>query len=164
MNTIPSAQTYRNVMEPLVIEEVERQFGKLAPKVVSYLNKTEVIAYALNRLPPLYATSEQGWQQQHNRARKTMNTQIVTAVRQAIAAIQRDPLRSAAPLPLNQNHDAQAALDGLQKLLRIDGLSWANLVDTVERVLIRTTRGEITWQTQSRTVKNSSWQDNRYML
>ncbi len=49
---------YRNVMEPLVAEEVQRQ---LPLKLVKYLNRAQAIAYALNRLPALYATSERGW-------------------------------------------------------------------------------------------------------
>ncbi len=36
------AQTYRNVMESLVVEEVEKQLQKLPAKVSSYVNKAEV--------------------------------------------------------------------------------------------------------------------------
>ena len=91
---------YSNAMEPLVIEEVERQLRNLPPKLVEYLNPAQVIAYALNRLPALYATSEQGWHRQQQRAREQFGDQIVVAVRQGLAAVQRDPLRAAAPLKL----------------------------------------------------------------
>ncbi|MCS6813064.1 MAG: late competence development ComFB family protein [Cyanobacteria bacterium] len=48
---------YRNAMESLVAEELERQFQLVPPKLGRYLSREEVTAFALNRLPPLYATS-----------------------------------------------------------------------------------------------------------
>lgn len=159
------AQTYRNVMESLVVEEVEKQFQRLPPKVVSYVNKAEVIAYALNRLPPLYATSERGWQQQRERARRGMDQQIMTAVRQAIAAVQRDPLRAVTPLKVEEEQESIAALHGLKELLGREELSWRDLVNAVEHALIKTARGEITWRKRaSVSVQPSQWNDTRYLL
>lgn len=158
-------QIYRNVMEPLVVDEVDKQIKTLSPKVVQYLNKAEVVAFALNRLPPLYATTEKGWHQQQVKASREMRSQIVSAVRQAFAAVQRDPLRSAVPLKVEGNRDANAALQELRSLLRSDDLSWENLVDTIEQVLIRTARGEITWRKRGCSLSESNeWQDNRYIL
>lgn len=165
MSAPQPAQTYRNVMEPLVVEEVERQIASLPPKVAQYLNKTEAIAYALNRLPPLYATSERGWEQQRTKASREMRSQITAAARQALAAVQRDPIRTTSPLRLDEDRDANTALQGLKELLRAEDLSWQNLVDTVERILIRTARGEITWRKRgSSVVESQGWQDNRYTL
>ncbi|MBF2027214.1 MAG: late competence development ComFB family protein [Oscillatoriales cyanobacterium C42_A2020_001] len=165
MSPARSAQTYRNVMEPLVVEEVERHIASLPPKVAQYINKAEAIAYALNRLPPLYATSERGWEQQQAKASREMRSQITAAARQAIAAIQRDPIRSTSPLRIDADRDANEALQGLKELLRSDDLSWHNLVDTVERMLIQTARGEITWRKRGSSVTESQgWQDNRYTL
>lgn len=100
MNTIQPNQflSYGNVMERLVAEEVQQQLQQLPPKLVKYLNPVQVIAYALNRLPALYATSERGWHLQQQRAAEQFGHQIVTAVRQGLAAVQRDPLRVATPL------------------------------------------------------------------
>ncbi|HAX75883.1 MAG TPA: hypothetical protein DCY88_08615 [Cyanobacteria bacterium UBA11372] len=41
----------RNAIEPLVEEEVERQLQQLPPQMVKYINRVQVLAYALNRLP-----------------------------------------------------------------------------------------------------------------
>ncbi|MCL6434370.1 MAG: late competence development ComFB family protein [Leptolyngbyaceae cyanobacterium HOT.MB2.61] len=159
------AQTYRNVMESLVVEEVEKQYQKLPAKVAGYVNKAEVVAYALNRLPPLYATSERGWQQQRNRARRGMDDQIKTAVRQAIAAVQRDPLRAVTPLKVEEEQESTAALQGLKELLGREELSWRDLVNAVENALIKTARGEITWRKRtSASVHRSEWHDTRYLL
>lgn len=91
---------YRNAIEPIVIQEVEQQLQRLSPNILQYINSAQIIAYALNRLPALYATSKEGWNAQQLRAKKQMKEQIVTAVRQALAAVQRDPLKISTPLVL----------------------------------------------------------------
>ncbi len=165
MSTVQPAQTYLNVMEALVAEEVEKQKKQLPPKIAHYINQPEAIAYALNRLPPLYATSQKGWQQQRSRAARELHTKIVQAVRQALAALQRDPLRSSPPLKLETDRGPQDALRGLRELLRSEDLSWANLVDEIEQTLIRTARGEITWRKRGTALaEGHEWQDNRYIL
>lgn len=156
------AETYRNAIESLVVEEVDRQFHRLPPKLSSYLNRSEVIAYALNRLPALYATSERGWQQQRLRGKNELGNQIVAAVRQAIAAVQRDPLRSSTPLQPLEDIDPQTALQGVRELLQREDVSWRNLVDAVEHTLQRTARGEITWRRRNRGYGQYDWSDSRY--
>jgi hypothetical protein len=160
------AQTYRNVMESLVLEEVEKQYQRLPPKVAGYVNRAEVVAFALNRLPPLYATSEKGWQQQRTRARKDFESQIVSAVRQAVAAVQRDPLRAVVPLRIAEEQESMLALQGLKELLRREEVSWENIVEIVENTLVRTARGEITWRKRNvpPSTARSEWQDTRYLL
>lgn len=165
MPALQPAQIYRNVMEPLVIAEFERQVKQQPAKIVQYLNKAEVVAYALNRLPALYATSERGWQQQQNKASRDLGNQIVLAVRQAIVAVQRDPIRSTVPLKQDGDRDANNALQELKALFRTDDLSWQNLADIVERELLRTARGEITWRKRGATmIESDEWRDNRHML
>lgn len=85
---------YRNAMEPLVAEEVERQLQQLPPKLVPYINSVQVFAYALNQFPALYATSESGWHYQQQKAQQ-FAPQIIIAVRRGLAAVGRDPLRLA---------------------------------------------------------------------
>lgn len=89
---------YRNAVEPLVVEEVQRQLLELPPQLAPYINPAQVIAYALNQLPPLYATSERGWKLQQQRVQKELHSQLMMAVHQGIAAVQRDPLRTASPV------------------------------------------------------------------
>lgn len=89
---------YRNAIEPLVAEELEQQLDRLPKQIVKYVNPAQVMAYALNRLPALYATSEEGWRRQQLRAKQQLKEQIVTAVRQGLAVVQKDPLKSSTPL------------------------------------------------------------------
>ncbi|MFB2839785.1 late competence development ComFB family protein [Floridanema evergladense] len=99
MKTITSKSlVYRNAIEPLVVQEVEHQLQQLPPKILKYIDPVQVVAYALNRLPALYATSEEGWHWQQVRAKTKLKEQITTAVRQALVAVQRDPLKVFTPL------------------------------------------------------------------
>lgn len=102
---------YRNAIEPIVIQEVEQQLERLSPSILQYINSAQIIAYALNRLPALYATSKEGWNAQQLRAKKQMKEQIVTAVRQGLAAVQRDPLKISTPLVLEDEVKGETKLE-----------------------------------------------------
>ncbi|MFM7221319.1 MAG: late competence development ComFB family protein [Nodosilinea sp.] len=130
-------RSHINVMELLVAEEVDLQLQTLAPRVVKYLKPIEVETYALNRLPALYASSEKGWQHQYEKAKRELHHQIRTAVRQAIAAVQIDPLRSSEPLQFVANEDgaAQGALSTLRELLKQPDLTWDGIVSRLKGLL-----------------------------
>lgn len=129
-------RSYINVMELLVAEEVDLQLQALAPRVAKYLKATEVETYALNRLPALYASSEKGWQHQYEKAKRELHHQIRTAVRQAIAAVQIDPLRSSEPLQFTDGDGAaQGALNTLRELLKQPDLSWDGIVNRLKSLL-----------------------------
>ncbi|MFZ4640150.1 MAG: late competence development ComFB family protein [Nodosilinea sp.] len=128
-------RAYINVMEILVAEEVEAQMQTLPPRVLRYLKAMEVETYALNRLPALYASSEKGWEYQYEKAKRELRNQIKTAVRQAVAAVQVDPLRSCEPLQLNQEDPAQGVLNSLRELLRQPDLSWDGLINRIKTMV-----------------------------
>jgi hypothetical protein len=92
---------YRNAIEPLVAQEVERQLQNLQPAVVAYINPGQVIAYALNRLPTLYATSVEGWNKQQEKAKTQLAKQIALAVKRGLNAVLQDPFKSSTPLKLH---------------------------------------------------------------
>jgi tetratricopeptide (TPR) repeat protein len=87
----------RNALEPLVIEEAYHQICNQDPTQVQDPDQevlSQVIAYALNRLPALYATSQVGWEMQQQLARETLQDQIRATVRTGIMAVCSNPLRS----------------------------------------------------------------------
>ncbi|MEO1592323.1 MAG: late competence development ComFB family protein, partial [Cyanobacteria bacterium J06632_22] len=121
-----------NVMEVMVAEEVERQLAHLPPRVMRYIKPVEVETYALNRLPSLYASSEKGWQCQYDRAGRAMRQQVSDAVRQAIAAVQIDPIRAAEPLEVRQGADAVEMLNKFRKALKKPNLTWEALLNHIK--------------------------------
>lgn len=93
-----STKKYINIMEAMVTEEVNRQITQLPQKLAKYIKRVDVETYALNRLPPLYASSQEGWKFQTKRAQAEYKKQIAIAVRHAFAAVQRDILKHSTPL------------------------------------------------------------------
>ena len=128
-----------NVMELLVTEEVNKQIQLLSVKTAKLIKAPDVVAYALNRLPSLYATSKIGWQRQLHRAKTEFSKQINQAVHQGIIAVQKDPLHISDLIndPSEGNQAANTALEALKVVLRREDLSWENLADVVKDRLNR---------------------------
>lgn len=134
-------------MEVLVAEEVEQQLHQLPSRVLKYVKALEVETYALNRLPCLYAASEQGWRMQVHKARHELGPQIRRAVRQAIAAVQVDPLRSAQPLQISSpassgQNEADELLEQFRQALGKPTLTWDSLLRKCQRA--RKSKGSAT--------------------
>jgi Late competence development protein ComFB len=117
----------RNVIEELVIEETRTQVAKLAPGMRKQVNLSEAIAYSLNRLPPLYATTQNGWTQQLKRARSEMSTQVRNIVARALVSVQPDPLRTTDPLPETELEGQARSLARLQQILDKADLKWKDV-------------------------------------
>ncbi|HEY9658256.1 MAG TPA: late competence development ComFB family protein [Allocoleopsis sp.] len=136
---------YKNVMEMLVEEEVLRQHKALPARVASYVNPAELVAYALNQLPALYATSQQGVEYQLSRGRAKYHQQITQAVQRAVAAIGRDPLRVSSPLTEQQSPPLREVLHQMRLLLRNDKVDWDSLPNAVEHALRLASQGGVCW-------------------
>ena len=128
-------RAYTNVMELLVAEEVDKQLAQLPTRVLKYVKRLEVETYALNRLPSLYASSEKGWQHQYDKAKRELDQQVCHAVRQALAAVQVDPIRLSKPLQLSIDGESQVALQTLREMLQQPDLSWEAAIRKVQQVL-----------------------------
>jgi Late competence development protein ComFB len=82
--TVPRKQ-FINVMEELVITETIGQITAIEVDSDIQLDVGDVAAYALNRLPPLYATTEEGASYQRDRAQKELQDVIAKQVQSAIS-------------------------------------------------------------------------------
>lgn len=88
---------YQNAMEPLVADEMEQQLQTLPRNLAEAIDLSEAMVYALNRLPPLYATSPQGWAFQLEYARENLQRTIPQAVAWGLRVAQRKQKNSSAP-------------------------------------------------------------------
>lgn len=152
---IKFTHTNRNAMEILVDQEIDQQLITYPKKMAQYLNKLEVAAYALNRLPPLYASSEEGFEKQKKRAKKEFGPQITIAVRQGLAAVMRDPIRTSTPLLSNEDYEykeLKIALQELADLVPQRNITW--LVKFVSKVLTKIMNRDLTQQE----IENLSYQ------
>ncbi|MBF2037411.1 MAG: late competence development ComFB family protein [Leptolyngbyaceae cyanobacterium T60_A2020_046] len=155
---------YVNVMELLVNEEVDRQLKKLPERVLKYVKRQEVETYALNRLPALYASSEKGLQHQYERAQHEMRAKIQGAVRQALAAVQVDPIRLSQPIQVYEPDDgSQAVLQFLREWLRIPDLDWKTALLKIRQIQRRGNLVQSGTVTASTTPQTShSWRPGTY--
>lgn len=131
-------------MESFVERETARQFKHLPPHLSRHLDPIDVATYALNRLPPLYASTEKGKAYQELSAESRLKTDIEKAVRQAISAVQRDPIRQIAPLTSRDGGEKTKAKEAFTKLqewlhdrhlLGLDPVTADNLIDIVRAAL-----------------------------
>lgn len=73
-----------NVMEELVLSEAISRVAEIEQNTDLTLDVGDIAAYALNRLPPLYATTEEGANYQRSRAKEQLQEIIAQQVGEAI--------------------------------------------------------------------------------
>lgn len=136
------SQLSDNLTEQLVQAEIDRQFMALSDKVRPFLRRADIMSYSLNRLPALYATTKRGRRKQVEQAYDILYPQMEAVVRQAIAAVLHDPLRTGHDSwqPENQAKGDQILLE-LSDLLQIE-CGWDDVVKVVGYRLIQAARGE----------------------
>jgi hypothetical protein len=81
---VPRKQ-FINVMEELVLTEAIARVAEIEATSDCTLDLGDIAAYALNRLPPLYATTEEGADYQRGRAKDDLQVLIAKQVDEAIA-------------------------------------------------------------------------------
>ena len=81
---VPRKQ-YITVMEELVLTEAIARVAEIEATSESSLDVGDIAAYALNRLPPLYATTEEGAAYQRQTAKAELEAFISQQVREAIS-------------------------------------------------------------------------------
>ncbi|MEM9273891.1 MAG: late competence development ComFB family protein [Cyanobacteria bacterium P01_F01_bin.143] len=133
----------KNVMEELVTEEINKQLKRYPRKVAKFINQVEVFTYALNRLPPLYASSHKGFNRQKIRGKAELQITITRTVRDGIKQVQNDLIRISNPLTMELNSveqelaEAQEALQELSVFFPTKNLSWKNINKIVKPILIK---------------------------
>ncbi|MGK7897048.1 MAG: late competence development ComFB family protein [Xenococcus sp. (in: cyanobacteria)] len=133
----------KNVMEELVTEEINKQLKRYPKKVAKFINQVEVFTYALNRLPPLYASSHKGLNRQKIRGKAELQIKITRIVREGIKKVQNDLVRISNPLTAELNSveqelaEAQEALQELSVFFPAKKVSWKNVNKIVKPILMR---------------------------
>jgi Late competence development protein ComFB len=161
-------QTHKNAMELLVADEINRQIQRYPENLSKYMNRIELATFALNRLPPLYASSEEGLARQKVRGKGEFQKQITEAVRQSFAAVQRDLLRNSKPLIADDDDreiiDARNALQELADFLPHREFSWHQLVKLIKPLLVQLANRELTQEEMDKLSSQLShnWNDHRY--
>ena len=119
-------ESCRNVLIEFVYREANAQIQSLGSGIKYKYNIDEVIAYALNRLPPMFASTEVGLQSKRQEC-IAMQADINKVTRQALLGVRRDPLREPEPMEDIELANAPHALINTQELLGWKNLMWCDL-------------------------------------
>ncbi len=142
----PASWNFVNTLENLVASVAERQISQLDSGLIQRICLEEVAAYALNRLPAMYATGESGLKYWRDRARTELSAQILAMVREAIITILNSPARFLPPLPSEKfTAEQEIAIAELKTILQIDDIDWRNVAVIVQDVLDQSQKGEVNW-------------------
>ena len=114
---VPRKQ-FINVMEELVLSEAITRVAEIEQTSESSLDVGDIAAYALNRLPPLYATTEEGADYQRQKAREELQNLIQQQVVEAIARYLDRPEFYPERHAIGSNGDSKMA-NQLSSLLKV---------------------------------------------
>ena len=110
-----------NVMEELVLSEAIDQVAQQESQESCHLDIGDIAAYALNRLPPLYATTHEGADYQRKRAKEELQTLIAEQVTEGIQRyFQRPNIPNRRPLEKQQRSDILQNMTDMLKSLAPD--------------------------------------------
>ncbi len=126
---------FKNIVEDIVVEEARAQLESVSDADRNTLQLNEVVAYALNHLPPMYASTDRGWLQQRKRAYSELGAQVAAAVELALLRIAKSPDRQSDPLPLSEIESPALTLSKLQALLDRPNLKWEEVPKAVEQAI-----------------------------
>jgi hypothetical protein len=131
--TLKADLGFSNVLENLVLSAVDVLIQKVNSEWRSQINLSEAAAYALNRLPPMYATSERGWQVLRRKAKEELSREILLQVQTAITQVRNSRNSKPQPLPFQKfDLDYDAALLQLKMILQKEDVTWLNVADLIE--------------------------------
>ncbi|MGD1940427.1 MAG: late competence development ComFB family protein [Leptolyngbyaceae cyanobacterium] len=114
---VPRKQ-FINVMEELVLTEAISRVAEIEASSNSTLDLGDIAAYALNRLPPLYATTEEGAAFQRDNAKTELSVLIADQVKEAIARSLNQPEFYPERHTLGQQQGGESVLGQVSELLQ----------------------------------------------
>ncbi|MFN5856365.1 MAG: late competence development ComFB family protein [Pseudanabaenaceae cyanobacterium] len=119
-------ESCRNVILGFVLGEAYKQIQRLGEGVRANYRLNEVVAYAINRLPPVFAATDKDHATKRNMCLQ-FQPKIATQVRRALMEVHRHYNRTPDPLEEIETFTPQRALLKTQELLGWQNLVWRDL-------------------------------------
>ena len=125
-----------NVIEYPVIQEVQSQIYNLSPEAKQKINLVEVLAYALNRLPSMYATTKDGYRHHYNTAVGELHPKIAETVQRGIRRLLvGDLLHDSSGIPDEVFCDPAGLLSRLCDLFNRKQMRWREVPSELHSLL-----------------------------
>ncbi|MCY7334360.1 MAG: late competence development ComFB family protein [Pseudanabaena sp. CAN_BIN31] len=140
-----------NVIEDLAIQEVKNQLTHMADVLPRKVGIDDVSAYVLNRLPAMYATTEQGVIWQTQKAKEQLSSQIEATVIQSLMTLSKTPRRLTDPIPLLKfEEECELATSQLRLTFQREDITWRNIASLAEYAIEHERQGMTYWRQQWR--------------
>jgi Late competence development protein ComFB len=128
-------ESLRNTIEDIVVEESIQQLCYSQKHLREQTDLSDVVAAALNKLPPMYASSDRGWQMLRKKANSELRLQISDAVQKSILSAKPKAPRDIPPISEDELEVPAHSLAKLQDILQNYELEWKNVPCAVETML-----------------------------
>jgi Late competence development protein ComFB len=128
-------ESLRNTIEDIVVEESIQQLCYAQQQLKEKTDLSDVVAAALNKLPPMYATSDRGWQMLRKKANNDLRLQISEAVQQSIVSAKPKAPRDIPHISEDELEVPAHSLAKLQDILQNYELEWKDIPCSVEAML-----------------------------
>ncbi|MDX2256802.1 MAG: late competence development ComFB family protein [Pseudanabaenaceae cyanobacterium bins.39] len=127
---------FTNVLEEIVVQNTYNILEEIRPELKPKVRVSEVVAFTLNRLPPLFSTSLEGWTHQYNYALNALSDQIEYLIKKGIQIVlSGDPLHDNTPLPNQLFLNSAGVLYQLGQVINKKYLRWKDVPMLVQDLL-----------------------------
>jgi len=129
-----------NAVEEVVAKQAADMIVQMDERISARLRVAEVIAYALNRLPPMYATTREGFSYLRNKVISDMGGQIYETLHLAVQRLLLgDPLYDPTPIPDSFFTDSASVLNRLCQVFGREQMRWRDVAIAVQSAVLRLT-------------------------
>ncbi|MCS6959272.1 MAG: late competence development ComFB family protein [Pseudanabaenaceae cyanobacterium SKYGB_i_bin29] len=160
--TLPATIGVVNSIEQLIYRLAVHRLDTLPPKLSAYarlIPVDEVMAVALNCLPPMYATTQEGLKRLRYYSKIHIGSQLAEIVTKAVITLGQEASKSfSIPILIFQNirQERQEAMARLNWMLKRKDINWENsyavILEAIDRLRLT---GNLDWQRIKAVEENS---------
>jgi Late competence development protein ComFB len=128
----------------LIIQKLRRFPSEIASKT----RLEEIVAMALNQLPPMYGSNEGEITALRQRAKVELGSKFERVVDLVVQSAKKDFFDQRSPLLFEQiKTERREAMDTLKLFFQDPQVNWRSCPDYVENALVEAAQGKVVWQT-----------------
>ncbi|NJK34182.1 MAG: late competence development ComFB family protein [Oscillatoriales cyanobacterium SM2_2_1] len=136
-----------HALHRLVVRIGQKRAVSIPPDELYALRLEDIVAIALNRLPPLYATTAEGLKFLRHQAKLTIGSEVSAIMGEAIQEARRAIFVHQPPLIFYRlRQEREQALQAVSTLLFDQEIRWQNVTSVAATFLYRAQRGAVCWR------------------
>jgi hypothetical protein len=134
-------------LERLIIKMAQNRAQSFMPTELRFIRLEDVLAKTLNRLPPLYATSDLGINHLRHYAQMNIGSEVAIIVHESMLEVRNENYQKIDDLMFYKiRHEREQAILKLNKLLLNLEVKWQNLSEVIAKSLQLAKSGKVCWE------------------